>query len=247
MIRRILLKLSHYWILGAVFVVAAGITAAYMIFIATPRGRGVTAPGSSSTNNNNNTSQQFPTHTVKATLFWVGEPADDSNAYIPNHESAWVGDWTGEYGGIDNPEKRCGYAPCDFTPKQNAFYIALPFNDIDADGQPKNAAILKKIPWYAGQPASGISLMKNRWVEITFSGKTAYGQMEDVGPMNEDDADYVFGQADPKFKAGIDLSPALTDYLGTAGYATVQWRFIAEQDVPAGPWRNTVTASQVNY
>lgn len=235
------MKLSHYWILGAIIVIAAGATSIYVTFFTTQTSRNVTVPG------NTDAAGQFATHTVKATLFWVGEPADESNAFISNHESAWVGDWINEYGGIDSPDNRCGFAPCGFTPKQNAFYYALPFNDINADGRPKDAVILKKIPWYTGQSSSGVSLMKNRWAAITYNDKTAYGQMEDVGPMHEDDVDYVFGRADPKFKAGIDLSPALTDYLGTEGSANVQWRFIAEKDVPAGPWRSTVTTTQINY
>ena len=90
--------------------------------------------------------------------------------------------------------------------------------------------------------------MKNHWVEIKLGDMVAYGQIEDVGPLYEDDVDYVFGTAAPKYsKSGIDLSPALTDYLGTNGMATVQWRFVEESDVATGPWRDTVTRSQINY
>lgn len=189
----------------------------------------------------------YPAHTVTATKFWIGEAADASNAFIPNHESAWVGDWLGEFGGIDDPINRCGYAPCGFVPKQNTFYVALPFNDKGPEGNAKSADTLKKIPWYTGQTAKGVSLMKNRWVEITHGAKIAYGQIEDVGPMYEDDADYVFGEAAPSYTAGIDLSPALSDYLGTKGYATVQWRFVDSENVASGPWLDIITDTQINY
>lgn len=262
MVINTLSKFSHYWILGAIIVISAVSAIIYVAVNVPPLPRKTAAQGSSLTgtsNSSGNANSASPTitepapqpqpsyHKVTATRFWVGEVADESNAYIPNHESAWVGDWLGEFGGVDDPENRCGYNPCKFTPKQNAFYVALPFNDIDANGKPKTADILSKIPWYTGTQAANASLMKNHWVEIKYGKKVAYGQIEDVGPMNEDDADYVFGTAAPKFKAGIDLSPALTDYLGTNGYATVQWRFVDESTVISGPWLEKVTRSQINY
>lgn len=248
MTSRIMSKISQYWILSVIGLVSIVAAIVYvMLFVNTNNHSQPDADPNSITLSDTEAMRQYPVHTVIATKFWIGEAADESNAYIPNHESAWVGDWLGEYGGVDDPNNRCGYLPCGFTPKQNAFYVALPFNDIDADGEPKGTEILKRIPWYTGQLTKGVSLMKNRWVEVKHGDKTAYGQIEDVGPMYEDDVEYVFGTASPKFKAGLDMSPALNDYLGATGFTMLQWRFVAEHDVPAGPWRGTVTTSQVNY
>src|SRR5262249_46319086 len=74
---------------------------------------------------------------ITTTVFWVGEGADESNANIHNRSSVWVEDWVGAFGGIDDPEKRCNMLPCDFTPKENPFYFALPYNDLTEDCQAK--------------------------------------------------------------------------------------------------------------
>jgi hypothetical protein len=36
--------------------------------------------------------------------------------------------------------------------------------------------------------------------------------------------------------AGIDVSPAVRDYLGLGSLDLVDWRFVEEADVAAGPW-----------
>ena len=94
-------------------------------------------------------------------------------------------------------------------------------------------------------------MCKNRWIEITHAGKTCYAQWEDVGPFATDDAAYVFGDAAPKNAAndhaGLDLSPACTDNLGLKGMDPVDWRFVEEADVPEGPWKKTVTTSQIDW
>ena len=109
---------------------------------------------------------------------------------------------------------------------------------------------VSRIPWHAGGPdeyPENGSLLKNRWVEVRHRGRSAYGQWEDVGPNEEDDPDYVFGDAEPKNtfgeRAGIDVSPALCDYLGIEGSAQVVWRFVEASDVPPGPWTEIITTS----
>ena len=53
------------------------------------------------------TAGPYPTHFgIEATVFWVGEASDSDNHFIPNASSAWVGDWQGEFGGIDDPNRR---------------------------------------------------------------------------------------------------------------------------------------------
>lgn len=189
-----------------------------------------------------------PNHqAVTATMFWAGEPPDEDNANITNVPSAWDQNWTRNYGGVDDPAKRCGYLPCSFTPRENAFYFALPYNDYDADGNRKPVSELQRIPWYNGSAPAGDSLLKNRWIAVTFQGKTVYAQWQDVGPMNEDDIDYVFGNKAPKYRAGLDLSPAANSYLGLDGQGTVAWKFVNASDVPDGPWKTTVTTSGLDF
>ena len=176
-----------------------------------------------------------------ATIFWVGEGEGEDNGYITNVESAWDMDWMEHFGGVDDPDTRCGHEPCAFDPQENSFYVALPYNDLGASGNAKANAT--RIPWYR---ASDKSILKNRWIEVRFKGKVCYGQWEDVGPFHEDDIEYVFGTAVAPLntmgeKAGIDLSPAVADCLGVDGSDTVEWRHVDSARVPGGPWKETIT------
>ncbi len=175
------------------------------------------------------------------TIFWVGESANSDNGFIHNYASYWDTNWMKHFGGIDSPLKRNGYMPAAFTPKQNPFYVALPFAEVDADGNLKEIA--KKIPGYG---SGNGPLTKNRWVEIRHAGKSCYAQWQDVGPYGEDDFDWVFGTASkPKnkqgLKAGLDISPAVAQYIGMGDSDDTEWRFVNEQDVPEGPWKEIVT------
>ncbi|MDB5168609.1 MAG: hypothetical protein JWO55_867 [Candidatus Saccharibacteria bacterium] len=190
----------------------------------------------------------YPLHeNITATVFWVGEGADGSNDFIHNRASAWMTDWVSAYGGIDNPENRCGYRPCAFTPNENPFYFALPFNDYDENGL-KSDAQLQQIPWYTGIIPENTSIIKNRWIKVSNDKKVAYAQWEDVGPFGENDAYYVFGTDKPaERRAGLDLSPALADYLDVDGRGVVSWRFIDSNNVPKGEWTKIVTKSNLNF
>ena len=175
------------------------------------------------------------------TVFWVGEDANGENAFIDNHGSYWDSHWMKHFGGVDSPTHRNGFFPAGFTPKQNPFYIALPFADVDHDGNLKEAT--KKIPGFG---ESGEPLTRNRWVEIRYKGKSCYAQWQDAGPFGEDDFDWVFGEAKkPRntqgLKAGLDISPAAAQYLGIEDSARTEWRFVDAAHVPDGPWRTIVT------
>jgi hypothetical protein len=184
---------------------------------------------------------------ITATVFWVGEPGDASNDYIQNRSSFWMDNWMAAYGGVDDPQDRCGYAPCGFTPQENPFYAALPYAET-SNGRLKPEAELRTIPWYDGTIEDGGSILKNKWVRIVNGDKVVYAQWEDVGPFGEDDNEYVFGDSKPSEpRAGIDLSPATADYLGIDGRGPVDWQFVDEIDVPDGPWRQTVTRSDPLY
>lgn len=194
----------------------------------------------------------MPTNThvgISTTIFWAGEAADASNANISNSPSAWDEIWSTHYGGFDDPDHRNGWYPAAFTPKENPFYIALPYNDYDANGNRRADA--SKCTALTGVKATNTSWCKNAWVKVTKNGKTAYGQWQDVGPMNEDDSAYVFGTAKPKntwgAKAGLDVSPAIRDYLGLQDTGTTDWSFVSASAVPAGPWKNIITTSGVYW
>jgi hypothetical protein len=199
-------------------------------------------------------SKYFLHEDITATVFWIGEPASQDNEFISNEESAWDDLWKAHYGGLDSPYRREGYFPEGFIPEENPFYIALPYNDFSEDGERKESAGL--IPWKNEKYfSSEESMLKNRWVKIKYGGKTAYAQWEDVGPFEEDDFDYVFGNNAPKNRinnnAGIDASPAVRDYLGLdnegEGNEKVSWQFVDFQNVEEGPWKNIITTSPVYW
>ena len=94
-----------------------------------------------------------------------------------------------------------------------------------------------------------MSLLKNRWIAVQAGDAVCYGQWEDAGPFENDDAAYVFGDApEPRNKrgvsAGIDLSPAMRDCLGVGSVARVTWRHVEAEQVPDGPWKEIVTTRQ---
>jgi hypothetical protein len=187
---------------------------------------------------------------VTTTTFWVGESASAENAYITNVESAWDSMWMENFGGIDTPDSRNAYLPSAFIPNENAFYFALPFNDFEDNGTRKtNLASL--IPWDISHYESNQSYCKNRWIKITKDGKTAYAQWEDCGPFEYDDRAYVFGTSDPlnseNDSAGLDVSPAVRDYLGLSGIDKVSWQFVDEKDVCDGPWKDKITTTELNW
>lgn len=178
---------------------------------------------------------------VVATVFWVGELPTENNP-TPNTKSAWDENWQANFGGYDQPDQRKGYRPATFSPMLNPFYIALPYNDVQKGGTHR-AEAYQVIPWFwEAYRGDGISVCKDRWVEIHHSGKVCYAQWEDVGPFEVDHWQYVFGNESPRpnrnQSAGIDLSPAVRDFLQLRSGGNVEWRFANDRDIPPGPWRN---------
>ena len=180
---------------------------------------------------------------IITTIFWVGEPADSDNGYISNVPSAWDEQWETHYGGEDAQTPRNGYYPAAFTPKENPFYFALPYDDLTDSGHRKSSA--NNCPNSSVASLAHYSWCKNAWISITANGKTAYAQWEDVGPYEEDDTAYVFGTAAPKnthdAKAGLDVAPAVQTYLGLNDVSRTTWQFVPASAVPAGPWKSIVT------
>lgn len=185
---------------------------------------------------------------VTSTIFWIGETPTERNP-TPNHKSSWDQAWAANFGGFDNPDPAARIAnhatgefrPKAFIPKLNPFYIALPYNDVEGWSRHK-AEAARVIPWFARMnPQPGKTVCKGRWVQIFRGGRSCYAQWEDCGPWVTDDWEFVFGNKPPKTRenggAGIDLSPAIRDYLAMKSGDKVHWRFVEVGQVPYGPWK----------
>jgi hypothetical protein len=179
---------------------------------------------------------------ITATVFWIGEKPTARNR-TPNHASSWDTQWQKNYGGFDNPNPaaRYNYRPKAFIPKLNPFYIALPFNDC-LNHRTHHPIAHRVIPWWhkRADKRPGKTCCKGRWVQIVYGKRVCYAQWEDCGPFTTNDWQYVFGGKRPKNDqnggAGIDISPAVRDYLGMGSSGKVHWRFIDFANIPRGAW-----------
>jgi hypothetical protein len=185
---------------------------------------------------------------VTCTVFWIGELPTENNP-TPNTKSSWDTNWVENFGGYDDPDPANRIAshatgefrPRAFVPKLNPFYIALPYNDVVSYREHKPEAA-RVIPWFARyRPEPGKTVCKSRWLQIFRGGRSCFAQWEDCGPWETDDWNYVFGNKPPRTTqnggAGIDLSPAVRDYLGLKSGDKVHWRFVESAQVPYGPWK----------
>jgi len=157
---------------------------------------------------------------ITATTFCVGEPPTPNDP--GNLASAWDPNWTAT------------------SKSQNPFYVALPYNDL-ASGHTKPEA-RSIIPWFKQAfVRDGQSVLKDRWIAIRKGSRVCYAQWEDVGPFQVDHWQYVFGNERPRPNvnrdAGIDLSPAVRDYLGMSGMDQCDWKFVEAKEFPRGPWK----------
>ena len=177
---------------------------------------------------------------IVTTIFWVGEFPTARNP-VPNRQSAWDKHWAANYGGYDNPSPwaRRRYMPVNFVPRQNPFYVALPYNDIERRHTKREAPSV--IPWFRQTfVRDGQSVLKDRWLAIRHGNRICYAQWEDCGPFRTDHWQYVFGPERPRPNlnqgAGLDVSPAVRDYLGLANRDVCDWKFVEFSEVPSGPW-----------
>ena len=177
---------------------------------------------------------------IVTTVFWIGE-APSANNPVPNRSSSWDKDWARSYGGFDDPSPahRSEYMPVKFTPRQNPFYCALPYNDKASTGHRPEAR--RVVPWFKeAYQGPGISTCKGRLIAIRKGNRTVYAQWEDAGPFRTDHWQYVFGDERPKPNlnkgAGLDVSPAVRDYLGLEETDVTDWKFVDFSEVPRGPW-----------
>ena len=180
---------------------------------------------------------------IVTTTFWIGEKPSKNNP-VPNQASSWDDHWAKNYGGTDDPDtthRTSDFTPIGFTPGQNPFYVALPYNDVEHGMNKPEAARI--IPWFAKDfKTPGHSVCKDRWIAIRNprTGKVCYAQWEDAGPFRTDNWQYVFGNDRPKpnlnHGAGLDVSPAVRDFLGMNSSDVTDWKFVDFDEIPQGPW-----------
>jgi hypothetical protein len=187
-------------------------------------------------------SGKYPWKTkIVTTVFWVGEPAGGNNP-VHNFSSSWDLNWEQSYGGFDNPNPaaRRNYIPANFVPKQNPFYIALPYNDVTHGTTKPESKVV--IPWFRDEfRQEGQSVCHDHWIAIRNSaGKICYAQWSDCGPFRTDHWQYVFGNEKPRPNlnggAGLDVSPSVRDYLQLSSTDVTDWKFVDALEVPNGPW-----------
>jgi hypothetical protein len=180
-------------------------------------------------------------HQIVTTTFWVGETATHNNP-VPNRSSCWDENWARNYGGNDPSDKTdrtSDYIPASFKPGENPFYVALPYNDMEHGAHKAEAPQI--IPWFSKEyKGPSKSVCQGRWIAIRFGNKVCYAQWEDAGPFRTDHWQYVFGNERPKWNlnggAGLDVSPAVRDFLGMNGTDVTDWKFVDFEEVPGGPW-----------
>jgi hypothetical protein len=195
----------------------------------------------------------YPIHnSITVSYFWVGEAGNNDNKDIPNSQSVWDDQWKTHYGGLDDPKNRLGYMPANFIPAENPFYFALPYNDYNSRSGERKKHAMQDVYWSNEKDwQDNESLCKNRWIKITKDTTVCYAQWEDAGPNGENDWKYVFGNKKPSSRfndhAGLDVSPAVHDFLNLEDLDKVDWQFIDFDDVPDGPWKTIVTTSNVYW
>ena len=135
------------------------------------------------------------------------------------------------------------------TPRQNPFYLDLPFDDIN-----NPTAFAQRgsvVPWAHEPGLSGragdrsVSFMKNRWVKISEATGSATARSRTPGratttTRRTSSAATTDGPKNSRYNgAGMDVSPALNGCLAFADLNgaddRVDWRFVDDADVPAGP------------
>ena len=117
---------------------------------------------------------------IVTTTFWVGETPTKNNP-VPNDSSCWDPHWARNYGGNDTPDtsqRTAEYIPANFTPGQNPFYVALPYNDMENGAHKAEAprssrgsrGITKALPNPSAKGAGSLSDLARRFA--TPNGRT---------------------------------------------------------------------------
>lgn len=148
----------------------------------------------------------------------------------------------------------------------NQYYFALPYRDFAFEVEELEGN-------YGDEDYYGITDVKNRWLEVYYpkTERTVYVQWRDVGPWNIYDPLYVFEDDRPYAEktgvdmgwlgyyrktngAGLDLSPEAMKYIidqesgdePEKGLIETSWRFVEEEEVPDGPWKEEISTDNEN-
>ena len=144
---------------------------------------------------------------------------------------------------LRQPEPRCPprLHPGQFHPPAKPLLHRPPLQRRDPRHHKPEAKII--IPWFREAfTDEGKSVCRDRWIAVRNSdtGKICYAQWSDCGPFRTDHWQYVFGPEKPKPNlnqgAGLDISPAVRDYLGLGSTDVTDWKFVDAREVPNGPW-----------
>ena len=179
------------------------------------------------------------------TVFWIGEEPSANNP-VPNHSSGWDKTWAKNYGGYDNPNRnaRHDFIPASFTPRQNPFYARCPTTTRCQATDRRRRRSFRGSRKRTRTGDIGLQGSLDRDSESKADRLRAMGR---CGPFRTDHWQYVFGNDRPKPNlnqgAGLDVSPAVRDYLGLKDTDVTDWKFVDFRDVPPGPWTNTATTT----
>ena len=190
---------------------------------------------------------------VSTTIFWIGEPASADNGFIANDDSAWDECWKERYGGIDDPVNRNGFFPAGFTPHDNPFYVALPYNDLDSNGD-RRWNLASVVPWakIATLPVTD-SAVKNRWVKIIAGDADLLRAMGGRRPVQRERLALRVrtgaGRAIPSTAAPVSMSrpPCVTACRSPTASPRPTGASSRRPRCPHGPWTTIVTTSQLNF
>ena len=119
---------------------------------------------------------------IITTIFWIGERPSGNNP-VPNDRSSWDRNWYYSYGGYDTPDPgaRRNFIPVNFVPRQNPFYVALPYNDVE--GGRTKAEASEVIPWFKQAfVRDGQTVLKGRWISIRHGNRVCYFSGKIVAP-----------------------------------------------------------------
>ena len=130
---------------------------------------------------------------------WAYHWSGINNGTVPSGAAGCAGSIVGGCDGVPGANNTCsteartatnGYFPTKVTPKENPFYLDLPYDDLN--DSTAFAQRCTTIPWandpgYAGHCTDkSFSYMKDRWVKlIGANNNVCYGQIEDAGPSRQ--------------------------------------------------------------
>src|SRR5436189_138337 len=106
---------------------------------------------------------------------------------------------------------------------------------------PWKMSIVTTVFW-VGEQASGNNPVPNYKSSWDYNWTTDYGGTDDPNARRNSLGASIpvafTPKQNPNHGAGLDVSPAVRDYLGLAPTDVTDWQFVEVRDVPPGPWRN---------